>query len=126
MAESMLSKTKLKERIRKKTNPELAATLLLVSKNPGWMKHSKMLSSSTRKHSSINLSEIDKQSSMGDTIVIPGRVLSIGEITKKIRICSFGISKMAKEKLKKTKSEWIHIIDEIKKNPKAEALKIIK
>ena len=58
--------------------------------------------------------------------MIVGKVLSIGEITKKIKICSFGISNEALEKLKKTKSEWISIADEIKKNPKAEGIKIIR
>ena len=70
--------------------------------------------------------EIDKQTSMGDTVLVPGKVLSLGEITKKIRVCSFGISQEALEKLKKTRSEWVNILDEIKRNPKAEALKIIK
>ena len=121
-----ISKTSLKKRIHKKTNPKLAAAIYLAYKNPSWMKFAKLLSQSTKKHSSVNLAEIDKQTSMGDTVLIPGKVLSIGEVTKKIKVCSFGISQEALEKLKKTRSEWINILDEIKKNPKAEALKIIK
>lgn len=123
---TQLSKTKLKGRIHKKTNPKLAAAIYLATKSPAWLKLAKMLSQSTRKHSSVNLEEIDKQTSMGDTVLVPGRVLSVGEITKKIKICSFGISKEALERLTKTRSEWVHILDEIKKNPRAEGLKIIK
>ena len=122
----IISKTKLKERIHRKTNPNLAAAISSVSKNPAWMKLAKLISMSTKKHASINLSDIDKQASIGDTILIVGKVLSVGEITKKIKICSFGISNEALEKLKKTKSEWISIADEIKKNPKAEGIKIIR
>jgi large subunit ribosomal protein L18e len=121
-----ISKTSLKQRIHRKTNPQLAATIFLVSKNPAWFKFAKLFSESTRKHSSVNLGQIDAQTSMGDTIIVPGRVLGVGEITKKVRICSFGISKEARENLKKTRSEWIHVLDEIKKNPKAEGLKVIK
>ena len=121
-----MSKTTLKARIHSKTNPKVAAAIFLAMKSPAWMKFAKLLSQSTRKHSSVNLREIDKQTSMGDTILVPGRVLSVGEITKKIRICSFGISKEALERLTKTRSEWISILDEIKKNPKAEGFKVIK
>jgi len=121
-----ISKTRLKRRVHQKTNPKVAAAIYLAYKNPSWMKLAKLLSQSTRKHSSVNLMEIDKQTSLGDSVLVPGKVLSLGEVTKKIKICSFGISKEALEKLKKTKSEWVNITDEIKRNPKAEALKIIK
>lgn len=123
---SKLSKTSLKVRIRKKTAPKLSEMLRLALKSQYWTKYLKMLSAPTRMHSAVNLSQIDEKTSAGDTILVPGKVLSMGEINKKIRICSFSISKLALEKLKKTKSEWAHISDEIKKNPKAEALKIIK
>ena len=121
-----ISKTRLKRRVHKKTNPKVAAAIYLAYKNPSWMKYAKLLSQSTRKHSSVNLMDIDKQTSLGDAVLVPGKVLSLGEITKKIKVCSFGISQEALEKLKKTKSEWVNILDEIKKNPKAEGLKVIK
>jgi large subunit ribosomal protein L18e len=124
--QNALSKTSLKVRLHRKREPRLAAAIYLSAKSPAWFKLSKMLSQATRKHSAVNLSVIDRQTSMGDTILVPGRVLGVGEITKKIRICSFGISAEALERLKKTRSEWIHVLDEIKKNPKAEGLKIIK
>jgi len=125
MAISM-SKTELKKRQRRKTNPQLAAAVYWATKNPAWIKFAKLLSQSTKLQSAINLKEIDEKTKLGDLVLIPGRVLSVGEITKKIRICSFGISNQAKEKLTKTHSEWINILDEIKRNPKAEGFKIIK
>jgi large subunit ribosomal protein L18e len=121
-----ISRTKLKIRIHRKTDPRLAAVIFLASKNKAWFKFAKLFSQATRQHAVANLSAIDKQTSMGDTILIPGRVLSVGEITKKIRVASFGISKEARERLNKTRSEWIHILDEMKKNPKAEGIKLIK
>jgi large subunit ribosomal protein L18e len=121
-----ISRTKLKVRVHRKTSPRLSAAIFLATKSPAWLKLAKLLSQSTRNQSSVNLEDIDSQISMGDTVLVPGRVLSVGEITKKVKICSFGISKEAAEKLKKTKSEWVHILDEIKKNPKAEGIKIIK
>ena len=126
MTMNILSRTKLKVRIRKKTKPELAAALALAIKNPNWSKLVKVISMSTRKHASVNLNKIDKQATTGDSLIVIGKVLSVGEITKKVRIISFSISEPAKEKLKKTKSDWVSVLDEIKANPKAEGLKFIK
>jgi hypothetical protein len=50
MVAANLSKTKLKSRISKKTSPQIAATLLLLLKNPAWLKYAKLLSESARKY----------------------------------------------------------------------------
>lgn len=126
MFKAKISKTQLKPRIFKKTNPEIAAVIYIAVKNPAWIKYAKILSAPTRKHAAINLDEIDKKAAIGDTILVPGKVLSRGEITKKVRICSFSISKLAKEKLKTTKSDWVSILKEMKENSKAEGLKVLR
>ncbi|MBU0977901.1 MAG: 50S ribosomal protein L18e [Nanoarchaeota archaeon] len=121
-----LSKTKLKSRVQRKTNPVLVETLQAAIKNPAWKPVANILSSSTRKYSSLNLFEIDKETKAGDTVIIVGKVLSNGELTKKVRICALSISEKAQEKLKSTKSEIVSILEEITKNPKAEGIKILR
>lgn len=121
----MISRTKIKQRLEKKTNPIVKTTLSSGLKNEKWVPVIKIISGSTRKYASVNLQDIDKKTKLGDTVVIPGKVLAAGEISKKVRICSLSISVSAREKLKKTKSEYASIIDEIKINPKAEGIKII-
>lgn len=121
-----VSKTKIKFDSKRKTNIVVSQTLALALKNKGWLKVAKIISSSRRKYSSINLSDIDKNTKEGDTIVIVGKVLGAGELTKRIRICSFGCSKQALDKLKKIKAEVVTIEEEIKKNPKGEGLKILR
>lgn len=122
----MISNTKIKLKLRKKTNNELVETIRLAIKNKHWIQIAHMLSGPTRKYARLNLSEIDKDSKIGDTLIIPGKVLSKGELTKKIRICALSISKQAEEKLKQAKSEFFQLSHEIKKNPKAEGIKILK
>jgi large subunit ribosomal protein L18e len=121
-----LSKTKVKIRTKKKKNSELSSTIALALKNKAWFDISKILSGPTRLYSSVNLDEIDSETKVGDTIVIPGKVLSLGNLTKKIRICALSISKHAQEKLVDSKSEFATIAEEIKKNPKGEGIKIIR
>jgi len=121
-----LSQTKLKSRITRKTNPILVETLTAARKQKAWHDVAVALSSSTRRQASKNLFEIDKETKAGDTIVVVGKVLSKGDLTKKVRICALSISEKAQEKLKPTKSEIASILEEITKNPKATGVKILR
>ena len=121
-----ISKTWIKHRTQKKTNPELSSTIALALKHDNWKKTAQILSASTRNHSNVNLDQIDKDTKAGETIIVPGKVLSQGEVTKKLRICALSFSAKALEKLKSTKSETVTILAELQKNPKGEGIKLIK
>ncbi len=121
-----ISKTKIKAHLKNKTNPQIKETIRLALKNQNWLPLVKTIASSARKYSSINLNDIDEESKAGDTILVIGKILSSGDITKKIRLCSLGISKPALEKLKKTKSEYSSILNEIEINPKAQGIKVLR
>lgn len=116
----------IKSKTRRKTNPSLVETINLARKNKNWFSLAHFLSGSKRYFASVNLSEIDAKTTAGDTVIIPGKVLSSGNLSKKVRICSLSISAEALQKLKSTKSEYVTIADEIKKNSKAEGIKLIK
>lgn len=120
-----ISKTKIKFNAKRKTNPEVSETLSLALKQKNWLQFAKIIGSSRRKYSKVNLSNIENQTTTGDTVIIIGKVLGKGDVSKRIRVCALGFSKSALEKLKKTKSEVVSISEEIKKNPKAEGLKLI-
>ena len=120
-----ISKRKLKTRIRRKSNPSLVETITEAKKHDAWNKIAENLAKSRRKKISKNLFEIDKATKEGDTIVIPGKVLSVGFLNKKIRICALNYSSSAMKKIKENKSEVISILNEIKKNPKAEGIKVL-
>lgn len=121
-----MSKTSLKNRLSRKTHPELIETISSIIKNPAWNEVAKILSGPTRKFSAINLSGIDENTKVGDTILIPGKVLSGGTLSKKIRVVALSFSESAKEKAAASKSELVTIKEEIKKNPKFEGVKILK
>jgi len=121
-----ISNTKLKARALRKTNPVLKETILAARKNSAWNAVAKALSSSTKSYSAKNLGEIDKETKAGDTVIIIGKVLSDGELSKKLRICALSASEKAQQKIKSQKSELVSILEEITKNPKAEGVKIFK
>jgi large subunit ribosomal protein L18e len=122
----MISKTKISKRTENKRNLELVETVNACKKSEAWVKICQDLLLPKRNRISVNLERIDKESKDGDVVIIPGKVLSQGEITKKIRIIAFNYSTSAEEKLSKAKIDYSYIIDEIKKNPKATGVKILK
>ncbi len=120
-----LSKTKIGARLTRKTDEEIVDTILEAKKNKNWMKIAQIVSGSRRNYSSVNLKEIDRLSSEGDVIIVPGKVLGSGNINKKLKVCAISFSASAVEKLKSSRGEAIKLIEEIKKNPKAEGIKLI-
>ena len=122
----MKTKTYIEKQTKRKTNPELIETIRLAKKHTKWQEVAGVLSSSRKMWKNANIEEIDKATKEGDVIVIPGKVLSEGEINKKIRVVAFNFSERAKEKLLKSKCELLTIIEEIKKNPEAKGIKILK
>ena len=122
----MKSKTKIKKQARKKKNVELVETIFLAKNHKGWLPIAQMLSVPTKKRQILNLEKIDKMSKEKEIVVIPGKVLSLGEINKKIKIVALSFSEKTKEKLTKSKVPFSSIIDEIKENPEARGIKILK
>ena len=121
----MKSKTLIEKQLRRKTNRELVETLILAKKNENWLKVAHILSKPRRKRNNLNLEELNKQGASGEKIIIPGKILSRGEIDKKIKVVAIGFSKKAKEKLLKAGCELSSILDEIKLNPSAKGIKIL-
>ena len=121
----MKSNTKINKQLRKKRNPYLVDTLIHAKKNKKWAIISNVLSSPRKNRLEKNLDEINKESKEGEIIVVPGKVLSMGELDKKIKIIAFGFSKSAEEKILKAGGKISTILDEIKKNPEAKGVKIL-
>lgn len=121
----MKSKTKIEKQLQKKSNSGLVATIISAKKSKGWLSLAVLLSAPRRRHIALNLDKINEEAKDGETIVVPGKVLSQGEINKKIKIVALNFSEKAKEKLLKSKIQAIILLEEIKKNPEAKGIKIL-
>ena len=117
-----ISKTKISNKQKRKTNPELVETINLAKKN-NLLELANRLSGPTRTQNKINLEDLNK---IKETkILVVGKVLGKGEIEKKISISALSFSESALEKLKKKSCETNTIKKEIEKNKKLEGVKII-
>lgn len=122
----MKSKTLIDKQLQKKNNPELIKTLIATKKKDKWLEVAGILSGSRRKRINLNLNEINNQTKEKEKVIIPGKVLSQGEINKKIKVIALSFSAKAKEKLLKSGCEFSNILTEIKLNPSAEGVKILR
>ena len=122
----MKSKTLIEKQTKKKTNSILVETILSAKKKDSWLEVARLLSGSRRLMPHKNLQEIDAVAKDGEHIVIPGKVLSLGELNKKVKITALSFSEKAKEKLAKAKIETSILLDEIKSNLEAKGIKILK
>ncbi|MBR9704428.1 50S ribosomal protein L18e [Candidatus Pacearchaeota archaeon] len=118
----MLSKTKVNQRMRKKTSPSLVKTIFLAKKNDN-LELAQKLGVSTSNRLIVNLTDLNEIKE--DKILICGKVLGTGEINKKISIISLAYSKQAIDKLKKAGCEVKTLLEELEKNPKLTGYKII-
>ncbi|MDA3837076.1 MAG: 50S ribosomal protein L18e [Nanoarchaeota archaeon] len=118
------SKTKIELQLEKKTNPVLVQTVVSAKKNPAWIEVAALLTSPGSQRKGVNLSDIERTE--GEVIVVCGKVLSQGEITKKVRVVALRFSENAKKKLKEAGCEMITIMEEIKNNKDAKGVVILK
>lgn len=122
----MKTKSIIEKQLKRKTNPELVETIISAKKNKAWLEVAGLISTPRKRHSSINLEDIEKVAKEGETLVIPGKVLSQGDLNKKVKIVALNFSEKAKEKLLKSGIKSDSILNEIKSNPEAKGIKILK
>src|SRR3989344_7662814 len=94
----MKSKTKITKQLQKKSNSKLIETILEAKKKEKWLEVAGIISGPRRKRINLNLNEINAQTNEKEKIIVPGKVLSQGEIHKKIKVIALGFSEKAKEK----------------------------
>jgi large subunit ribosomal protein L18e len=122
----MKSKEKIEKQTLKKTNQELVETIRATKKKKAWLEVAAILSGSRRKMTRINLDKLEKESKSGDVLVVPGKVLSMGEVKSKFKVGALSFSGKAREKLKKAGCETLSILDAIKLSPDGKGIRILK
>jgi len=108
---------------------ELIVTLEKASKKedaPIWKAVAYELSRPTRKRVEVNVGRIAKHVSDGDTVVVPGKVLGLGRIDKKVTVAAWAFSESARAKIEAAGGRAIGILDLIRENPKGSGVKIMK
>lgn len=93
-------------------------------KAPIWRRISEEMAKSTRSRREVNLSKLEKYLGKDEIALIPGKVLSAGQFTKKNTVAAFRFSEKARETINKT-GKAISIQQLMKENPKGKKVRII-
>jgi large subunit ribosomal protein L18e len=95
------------------------------TKSPAWKNVAKKLSAARRRKVVVNVGELNMYAKDGETIVVPGTVLSNGKLEKPLTIAAWRFSPAAAGKIRKAKGSALTIEELLKKNPKGSKMRIM-
>ena len=111
------------------TNYQLKELLVQLDAQPHdnhfWKRIAEDLRRPTRERRIVNVYKIEKFAQDGETIIVPGKVLSVGDITKKVNVAALTFSAEAKRKIEEAKGKTLTIQELFKSNPKGKQVRIL-
>jgi len=109
------------------TNPVLLETIDLLQDSDAavWSSVAENLGKVNRKRAEVNLSDIERVAEDGETVVVPGKVLGSGRLTKNVDVAAFKASNNAKNQINED-NEFMFIQDLVEENPEGENVRLVK
>ena len=119
------------KRINRKSNTELVQSITSLKKAardndaPIWKSIAKRLEGPSRNWPTVNISKLEYNSQKNSKIVVPGKLMGSGNLTKKVTVSAYSFTKSATEKIEKAGGKCVHYSDFIKSNPKGKDVMVI-
>ncbi len=116
----------------RKDNPELVDMIntlkLKARENKAriWRDIAERLEAPSSNYAEVNLSKIERHANDGDIIVVPGKVLGSGVLSKKVTVAAWKFSQKADEKIKNAGGRTLSILELIDENPKGSNVRIMR
>jgi len=113
---------------KEKDNPVLASLIdsLCREKKPIWKRVAEELSRSRRQRAEVNLSKLDAYAEDGGTVLVPGKVLGTGVLSKKVTVAAFSFSDSAKKMIIDAGGKTVSIDGLCKANPEGRGVLLLK
>lgn len=89
-----------------------------------WKRIASDLERPARHHRAINVFSIERNAKDGETIIVPGKVLGEGTLTKKVTVAAASFSDSAREKISQS-GKAVTIEELMEENPKAQRVRIL-
>ncbi|MBN2880639.1 50S ribosomal protein L18e [Candidatus Woesearchaeota archaeon] len=90
-----------------------------------WKRVAEDLLKPARKRIAVNTSKIEQVANDNDNVVVCGKVLGYGTLTKKVTVVAYQFSDSAVKSIESAGGSVMSIQDFVKKNPKATGVRII-
>ena len=118
-------------KVSKKTNPQLLsliADLKAKSRETDadiWRDIARRLEAPSRVWAEANLSKIELYAKEGESVLVPGKVLAAGDITKPVTVAAYSFSAKAKASIVSAGGKAISIRELMAENPSGSKVRII-
>jgi large subunit ribosomal protein L18e len=122
----------MRRRMRKMLNPELKKVIQALdeaSKKEGkaiWGAIAEDLDKAKRSRVAVNLSRINRHTEAGDVVAVPGKVLSAGSLGHPVTVAAFSFSEGALEKIARSGSRAISLLDLLEEGVEPSRIRILK
>ncbi len=123
--------SKIKKRLKRKSNPNLVRLIedLLkasaMNEAPIWKDIAERLAGPKRLYAEVNVSKIQRYAGDGETIVVPGKVLGGGRITKAVTVAALSFSETARKKILEAGGRCLTIRELVEQNPSGSGVRIM-
>ncbi len=115
-----------------KENPRLVSLideLNSVASSDGvgvWREVASRLESPRRNHAEVNISEIERYASEEEEIVVPGKVLGGGVLSKEVTVAAVDFSSSAREKIDRANGDTYLLEEYLEENPDGSEVRVIR
>ena len=120
-----------KKQISRKSNSELVKTIdqlkaaSRINDAPIWKSVAKKLEGPSRNWPVVNVSKIEFNASKNGKVVIPGKIMGSGTLSKKVTVSAYSFTKTAIQKIESAGGKCMIYNDFIKKNPTGKDVVVI-
>ncbi len=83
------------------------------------------LNKPSRQRRTVNVYKIEQYARDGETILVPGKVLSVGNLHKKVDVAALTFSEEAKKKIVDAQGKVLSIPELLEKNPLGSKVRIL-
>lgn len=110
------------------TNPVLLETIDVLEQQeaPIWSSVAENLGKVNRKRPEVNISDIERVAEEDETVVVPGKVLGTGRLTKEVNVAAFKVSDSAREKIEAEGGDFMFIQELVDENPDGTGVRVVK
>ena len=118
-------------KVQRKSNPELRQTIELLKQKSHenqamiWKDIARRLARTSKSWPDINVSRLERHLEKDQIVIVPGKLLGSGEITKPFTVAAFHFSGKAEEKIRNAGGTCVSIQELIEKNPKGSNVRIM-
>lgn len=90
-----------------------------------WRDIARRLEKPRRNWAEVNISRLERYANDGDTIVVPGKVLGAGSLSKKLTVAAFKFSDSAREMIERAGGRNLTIEELVEENPSGSGVRIM-